>query len=154
MRHYSTAILLVISLCFDLFLLYYPPPHTLDARLFYSPTTALTYLESLGELGRRHYRIHELADLTFIIAYSALLLRLAAFAGRLRLVCWLPGFFDVIETGGILILLAAYPNRLLFLATLVAAATPLKWASFLLVLSFYSRKKGTRFPIGGILPTV
>jgi hypothetical protein len=130
----STLALLIGVVLLDVFLMIYPPGlQCLDAKLWYSTAEVYPYFEALGESGRSHYLRHELVDLLFLAFYTAFLLRIATWLAPgnkiARGVATLPGFFDVFETAGIIVLLWVFPNRLDALASVVSVMTPLKWGA-------------------------
>lgn len=108
----------------------------LDARFHYSADVALAYLEDLGAVGRTDYVIHECIDLVFLASYTHLLRQLVA-RWRLPLpplLLFAPGAFDLVETAGILGLLAMDHPRSRLLAGVIGYATSAKWLALVAVL--------------------
>ena len=106
-----------------------PGVSILDARFHYGADVAVAYLEDLGAVGRTDYVIHECIDLVFIASYTHLFRQLAA-RWRLALPSLLllvPGAFDLVETAGILGLLAMDHPRSRLLAGVIGYATSGKW---------------------------
>lgn len=85
---------------------FFGPHGTLDERLFYSGIEARFYLDTLSDSEMRAYLFNELADLVLIGLYSSLLFLSLRhhFPKRVGLhgFAFIPGFFDLIETCGIL----------------------------------------------------
>lgn len=112
-------------------MLIWGPSSTLDQKLYYSRDTAYALLSSLGPLGRARYQIIELVDFGLIAIYSAALrlayVQVATKRPTRRWLAFAPGAMDLLETGGILVLLHAYPFRAPFVETLVVTATLAKW---------------------------
>jgi hypothetical protein len=112
----------------------------LDLRFFYAPSEALDYLRSLSGPALERYRVHEWLDLGFMAFYSLALAsfwRAVAHSGCLKGLPWAAGVLDLVETGLILaflhqpeLLVPAPPGPALAMATVMAAATPLKYLCF------------------------
>jgi hypothetical protein len=130
----------------ELYFMFQPPIlPILDARLFYSVADIQGLFSTIGESGRDAYFQHELIDLAFLTSYSFFILfwmkrlythrqkPLPVFAIALSLA---PGFFDLIETSGILVLLRQYPQLSFWLENTITFATPLKWISTVAVIGF------------------
>lgn len=98
----------------------------LDGRLFYPVAEVAATLDRIGTEGRRLYAINEWIDLFFIALYTPFLIRLRR--GGMTPILSLAAL-DLVETGGILLLLAGYPELPHTLATVVSIATPSKWVS-------------------------
>jgi hypothetical protein len=85
------------------------PADILDARLYYNQMEVWSFFTSLSPEEAGSYFLNELLDLVFICIYSSILYlsfkRLTAWKKSWRQIAWLPGFFDLIETSGILITL-------------------------------------------------
>jgi hypothetical protein len=126
------VILVILAVLLDVALLVLPPgTAALDARLYYRGGEALAFVDALGGAGRRAYAFHEGLDLVFIATY-ALVVR--ALAKRLRVatpLVYAPAAFDLLETTGILVLLATYASGppLPELAAALGVLTLLKWVS-------------------------
>lgn len=126
----------------------------LDARFHYSGDDALAFLNGLGEVGRRAYSTHQWVDLAFIASYTTFLYAaVERFSVRrplaLRVTAFLPGAFDLIETVGILVLLATFERpgvQAFALASLVGTATTLKWCSFGVLVAAFLRTRMRRTP--------
>lgn len=122
--------LVAAAVVLDVALLLLPPGRTiLDARAYYDADTALAYLDALGPSGRSAYALHECVDLAFIATYTLLLRALGTrWQAKPRALLFAPSTADVVETAGILVLLAA-PSRPL--ATVVGYATLAKWLTLI-----------------------
>ncbi len=113
------------------------PMQTLDSRFYYMPADVTLLLTFIERAGRLTYLRIELFDLSFLATYSLFILGFLSriFYTNLKkpvprnmiLICLVPGFFDVIETVGIIVMICVYPNYPDFLPVVVSIATPLKW---------------------------
>jgi hypothetical protein len=84
------------------------PESTLDSRFFYTSSDAADYLASVGAVGRATYLKVEALDFGLITIYTLFLVRVfaASWRGlRNRWVAFVPGFFDLIETATIFLVL-------------------------------------------------
>jgi hypothetical protein len=128
---------IALAVILEVLLVILPPGLSiLDARLFYTRADATAYLAALGPKGRHGYFLHEVVDLGFIATYTTLLRRLAVRWKLPRALRWLafaPGAADLVETGGILAVLAV-PAAAPLVAVL-GATTAVKWAAAALVVS-------------------
>lgn len=77
----------------------FSPEVILDTKLYYSPSELLQILQNYSIEDRIAYFYTCLIDLLYLTVYSALLWILAGKKGF----AFLPGFFDFIETGSILL---------------------------------------------------
>ena len=128
--------LALVTLVYAGFLLLAAPEQgILDARVFYGPDDIRELLTRQGEEGRAAYMAAALADLGFIVVYSILFVTWVRFL-RVRyalprklpgIIGVLPGVFDLVETGSILLLLRAYPDQPLEPTWAAVITTPLKW---------------------------
>lgn len=115
------------------------PKTTLDKKFSYSAATAASLLEDLGPAGRESYRRNEFLDLGFLLAYTAFAWvavggiwekRLAPAAlRRWRLIAFLPGVFDLVETSLIIRTLSSYPEGLERRLSWLCFFTPAKWSA-------------------------
>ena len=140
---------MIVFIAVTLFLgrcLHIPSIHSLDLRFSYSLSEVYGLFDSLGESGRKTYFWMERIDLAYMTSYTLVCLSLfdRIYRKTLRvfptwnlILCLAPGFLDLIETLGILILLRAYPTQIHWLALTVTVATPLKWSSGVLVFAAY-----------------
>jgi hypothetical protein len=101
----------------------------LDSRLYYSAEEASLFFRSLSPSQMDRYFKHELLDLLFLTSYTlldiTLLARLFPEQPRLRYLGLVPGFFDALETLGILAVLTGAPiSRIV---PWLGIATCLKW---------------------------
>lgn len=139
-RRGTVVWLALVTLAYGGFLLLSTPEQgILDARLWYGPQDITELLTSQGEEGRRAYTASALADLGFIVVYSALLVTWIRFLRVRRalprklpaVMGLLPAVFDLMETGSILMLLRHYPEQPTHFVWLAVVGTPLKWLTLL-----------------------
>ena len=128
---------------------YAGPTDILDARLFYTPEESRKFFSELSLLNREKYILNEFLDYILILTYTTLFYRLSDRANALRRICFLPGFFDVVETTTILLCL----NKFIILApTWLGYVTSAKWgigAIFVLwYLVLHLKKKTGAFGAG------
>ena len=143
----------------------------IDLQFTYSPGKLYEIMEAYGEQGRKAYAIsHLTSDVLFPFVYAFLFGTAISYtfqrafpsgsrAQRLNLVPIVLLMVDFLENIGLVILLLAYPARMMWLATLTGWSTALKWvlsgASVILPLiglvvwiagrpSVRIRKQGTR----------
>jgi len=105
----------------------------LDLRFWYSGQDALDYLQSLQGEARDRYRIHEWLDLLFMAFYSLAMAGFWKGPRRTRLIPWVAGILDFVETALILVLLtqpASSGDLEQALASGIATVTPLKYVFF------------------------
>lgn len=112
----------------------------LDVRLIYSGADALHYLLSLDPATARSYLLHELLDLAFMVFYSGFFWsawpRTPHWIWQARLFGLLAGFFDLVETSGIIaLLLNPELEARGAVAGVIATATPIKYVVFYSALS-------------------
>ena len=123
------AALIAAAIGLEIALVVLPPfPDILDARLFYTADQAFALLDRLGPNGRASYVRHQLVDLLFIATYTCLARGVSGWLRGRRWTALVPGAFDVLETTGILGLLAMHPSRPVLLAGAIGLCTTLKWA--------------------------
>lgn len=110
--------------------------HSLDTRFYYSAAEATRYFSELSPAQHDGYVLHEIYDLVFMIAYSALFFFLLeeAYPKRpsVKWVGLVPYVFDFAETSGILICLKFGVKP--FIASALGVMTALKWISVLAIL--------------------
>jgi hypothetical protein len=111
----------------------------LDMRVFYLARDVVGILEAMGEAGRAEYRLFAIADLGFIVAYSAMFVSWTKFL-RVRdglprafhpALALLPAIPDLVETAGALVLVGQFPEPSAAWTIAVAIATPVKWLTVL-----------------------
>lgn len=104
----------------------------LDVRFWYSGSDALRYLSSLDAETSRRYLVHEWLDLGFMAFYSGFFWSAwPADARRWRMLCFVPGLCDLVETSGIIALLLMPDLGIRdFLGGIIASATPIKYVAF------------------------
>ena len=111
---------------------------SLDERLYYSMEDIRILFTLLGETGRQSYFTQEIFDLSFIFVYTVLNYRIAGYLRRrmnlkmpiyVSLLCFAPGFWDIIETTGIMALLHRWPVLGGVLPGVIMIATPMKWSA-------------------------
>lgn len=123
-----TKILFAMIVLFDIVLMTIGPRDALDIRLYYTGEQARALLASFDEAQIHRYFVNECIDLAFIMTYSALLfVCMQKYWRRYRVLAFLPGFFDLIETVSILIALST-PGQHDFFDWL-GVATFLKWTT-------------------------
>ena len=96
----------------------------LDARLYYSANDAAVYLSGLSPEQAATYFRHELLDLLFLSSYSLFFVTLLP---KRKWVGVIPGIFDLLETGGILVALKVGPRP--EIVSWLGWATLLKWTT-------------------------
>lgn len=114
----------------------------LDARLIYTPSEALTIIKSLDASALVEYKNFNLIDFALIVLYSILLIawfKLLEPDVRVKIHGWtwfglIPGFFDLIETGGVAFLLYNTHTEQNPGIWLTVLGTPLKWLSTLIII--------------------
>jgi hypothetical protein len=111
----------------------------IDTKLYYSPEDLYEIMEPYGEQGRRVYALsHLTADVLFPLVYAFFFGLLISYlfqrgfpkeswVHRLNLVPFGLLIFDLIENLGVVILLLAYPTRMVGLALLTGLVTSAKW---------------------------
>jgi hypothetical protein len=138
-----TAIILITELVF-IFTLF--SQNALDGRFCYSVAEISTLFNTIGEAGRNAYFHREMVDCCFLASYTFFILFWMNRLYRSRkkplpvgaiLLGLLPGFLDLIETSGVMILLKQYPDMSQWLATTLTFATPLKWMASLPLTWFF-----------------
>lgn len=120
------------------------PERSLDLHFTYTAHEAYSLIAMYGETGRRAYWSNELYDLGFLFTYTLIFVgwgirsfekKTGRVTGRLCvLILTLPGFFDFVETVGVLDILAQYPREQVFVEQVISVCTPLKWSIGTLVL--------------------
>jgi hypothetical protein len=151
---FTTALVMVCL--FDAYvLLYLRQLPSLDARLYYSYADIQRLFLDLGTRGRALYFSEEIYDLTFLTSYTILIVQAVQGLFRRRQIdftratlffCAVPGFFDLIETSGIMVLLKRWPDLGYYLPHIVQLATPLKWGTGFVLLIYVIAKIGFKRP--------
>jgi hypothetical protein len=104
---------------------------TLDLQIYYSASQASQYILGLSSEKMNIYFRHELLDLLFLSAYTALFYFGIALSfpskNFLKWSALMPGLFDLLETLGILIALRIGPQY--FIVSWLGIATLLKWVT-------------------------
>lgn len=146
----ARVISLICALVFILILMnQYSPAKTLDARIYYTYAESLEYIWKLTPAEQSGYAIAEGLDFLLIATYTVILLMWFQFvfpwARWFLMFAFLPGFFDLIETGTIFLALVTGSSDYLF--EYLGTITCLKWltgcAVVFLSLGVLSRR-GTR----------
>lgn len=124
-------VLALITLSILAAMLLIAPPGILDSRFYYSPDTAIDFIQGLSDDESRRYLISEILDLFFILAYSNTLVFFFKKFGLSKGAALVPGVLDFLETVLIVLCLSGYlsPARVPFLGLL----TLLKWISVILL---------------------
>ncbi len=116
---------------------------TLDAQVYYTEARAHRVLDSLGDAGRRTYRIFNLVDFAFppvisLLMSAIIIASVQRLRGpqsrwmRLSVIPLVAGSLDYAENVCIFSLLAAYPRRLPRVARIAGILTAMKTATYLL----------------------
>jgi len=123
------------------------PQGILDTTLYYSFEEAQNLISSLTPETKAAYLLTAQIDLGFILIYTALLFSYLKDLSGVRtstalFLSSLPGFFDFIETSGVIYWLQKDTPPFSFLGLF----TFLKWFSVLIPLGFYLRKRKSLTP--------
>ena len=110
------------------------PANKLDARFFYTYEQAVSFLEGLTELQKKHYLYAEFFDLWFLSNYTWLwFLALKKHLPKKNQlwIAFVPGTLDLFETS--LIILFLYNRELVSTHQLLPVLSSLKWLCGLLI---------------------
>ncbi len=104
---------------------------SLDTEIAYNADDAYEIIENYTDSMRQRYIYGEVTlDLVFPVIYTLLFSFLIFFLfknTRLALFPFIQLIFDYLENTGIVILLSAYPNKIMWLATTTSVFSMVKW---------------------------
>lgn len=140
-----TVFLIIALVCLNGLMAALGPEYTLDKKLYYTGDQARSLINGFNTHQIQVYFVNELFDLLMILLYSTLLFVFyeKAFSLNffLKIVPFIPGFLDLIETSYILYALKNPGPHLFF--NLLGLATFMKWVSgaFLVVVLIWKLLK-------------
>jgi hypothetical protein len=109
----------------------------LDVKLLYCPSEGADALTALGEEGRRHYGLFQIADVVFLLCYGMALasavfalFRRNRLATALALLPLLTAGFDLVEDGAVFVALRTFPHPSRGALIVAAMAGTIKLAGF------------------------